>query len=155
MNTTKYTLSKVFALILLPALSLLLLSCDKQQIRESYLRLKALSRIPRHTACPVLIPARISHPSIFLPREPKKKMMMINISLLSISRMKLPLLKIWGTRYSLILNRVVPLSLAASPIPLNKCTSIRHRNILLMASLFQWNCTLSARLKIQLRRTIW
>lgn len=33
MNITKYTLSKVFALILFPALSLLLLSCDKQRIR--------------------------------------------------------------------------------------------------------------------------
>jgi carbonic anhydrase len=35
MNITKYTLSKVFTLILLPVLSLFLLSCDKQQIREA------------------------------------------------------------------------------------------------------------------------
>ena len=35
MNNTKTTLSKVLTSLLLPALSLFLLSCDKQQIREA------------------------------------------------------------------------------------------------------------------------
>lgn len=131
------------ALLLLPALSLLILSCDKKTNRENRTETSAQESLGQDSpafSLPGFDPGAHQSPINIFTKKTKEDdedqhQFVVHFQ---------PLLKTWGTRDSLILNRVVPLSLAASLISLNKCTSIRHRNILLMASLFQWNCTLSA-----------